>query len=297
MGGSLSGEVIVVGERGRNSAYNALMCKYGLPVLAVGGAEGDTSITQHLEGRYDKTKESYIRDIARVITDLGFGKGKVDVNDSDYHHLAQTLLEVIPGPKSKTKFRDDAALHEKVCQAIAKQLNDKFTPSAKSNDEKLINMDWKPEQICFRVAELVDAIATGMHSEFLGIWGQVRQNLKNMVMLKEMLEKIVGELAGKCQDAVVLDSDKSGSRVEPLNLMSQQAKRMIAELGTQIALIQGLLDTAIDPAEKDIAKMLQDDSPQWKLAKRLGMIPGSADFSPALAGITRRNCFDCSSCR
>lgn len=118
MGGSLSGEVIVVGERGRNSAYNALMCKYGLPVLAVGGAEGDTSITQHLEGRYDKTKESYIRDIARVITDLGFGKGKVDVNDSDYHHLAQTLLEVIPGPRA----RPNSAMMLHCTRRFAKQL-------------------------------------------------------------------------------------------------------------------------------------------------------------------------------
>lgn len=263
--------------------------------LLIGGSKagGDESsdvskmLNEQIEGRYAKTRESYIRAIADVIVKLGFGKGKVNPEDSDIKHLAQSMLEVIPGPKSKTKFKDDEELHKKVCKAIADLLNKKFTPDAKTNDEKLINMDLKPEQICFRIAELIEALSTGMHSEFLSIWGQVRQDLKNMVMIKQVLEKIIQELAAKCQDAVVLDVEKSGVKTESLNVAAESAKRLLKELDLQITLVQGLLDTTIDPAEKDIALSLQEDSQQYKLAKKLGLVPGTSEFSPALAGITQ----------
>lgn len=290
MGGVGSSEAVVIKlEPGKQHPWNALMAKYGYPTCNVttGGDESNKEIIEHLEGKYSKTKELYVRDIAQAITELGFGKGKVDPKDPDFHHLAKAMMEVVPGPKSGMKFKEDAAMHSKVCQAIAKVLNEKFTPGAKTDDEKLINMSWSPDRICYRVSELIEALSTGMHSEFLGIWGQVRQNLKNMVMLKESLEKVVQELASKCQDAVVLDEKTGGMKTEPLSLISQQAKLLITEIGTQIALVQSLLNTTIDPAEKDMAEMIQADSQQWKLAKRIGMIPGTAEFSPALAGITQ----------
>ena len=287
MGQSVSSQSISAGNSRLSGPYADLLRRAGYGDLLTGGAEDgapSVDIGEYAEGRYAKTKENYIRDVASSILSLGFGQGKIDPN-GDYHKVAKEILDIIPSPsKNGKRFKVDAKEHEKVCKAIAKVLNDKFTPGAKLDAEKLIDPTWAPEKICYRVGEIIEAMGTGMHTEFLGIYGQIKQNLKNMQFLREAISKIVNELTAKCGDAVILDSSKPGIS-EPLGVAAEGAKRLLAELETQIAIVQGLTDTTLDPAEKGIADSMEENSQQYKLAKRLGLVPGTSEYSEALSAM------------
>lgn len=222
-----------------------------------------------------KSKEDMVRNIAGA---LKAQKLNVDP-DADLDTIVAQLKDQIPNPRTNGKsFREGAQRHENACKAIAKALNDQFTPGAKGSSA-LIDTGAGAAAICRRVAEIVHGMSTGMQTEFLAVQAQVTTAMRNLAALDALADK----LHDKSESILLADaSDETRRDALP---MVEAHKRLLREREIVMLQLQGLLDTVILPASEELKLMMAEQSDMYSALKKADLVPGSTDFGQQLADV------------
>jgi hypothetical protein len=255
------------------------------PGAAVGGAEcgdyfgGDLAedpaktLREYEHSLAAQAKERVVRGLARALVQLGV---KTDP-DGDLEEVTAALLAQVPNPKAGKTFAVDAAKQAKICKGIADALNAEFSPGATKPSDKFIDTSLGNEAICRSTGEWVHSFASGVNTEFLAVHASVRKLLAGI----QVLDQVMSTAWAKVQDKIAKGSDDQLRR--EIESMTELYARAQSERRRQEELLKNILNVQLAPAEKELEIALRDESEQNALIKRLGLQPGSKEFSDSLA--------------
>jgi hypothetical protein len=221
-----------------------------------------------------KAKDRVIRGIARALKQAGL---PVDP-DGDLDTVVRTLAENVPRPGGKGKtFTKSVDAHEKVCKYVAQALNAEFSPGASKPEDMFIDTSLSPAEVCRQVGEWSHSFAQGVNTEFLAVLASARTALKNL----KTLDEVMTELYRKITEKASADGDSKLAReVAPLDEVYRRAQ---TERKKQEELLKNLLHVDLAPDTKALEIAMREESDQYKLVSRLGLVPGTGEFSDTLA--------------
>ena len=220
-----------------------------------------------------KTKEDVVRRLARALKRAGI---EVDP-EGDLDAITHALVEQIPNPKNGKTFASEAKSQNKVCSVIADVLNDEFTPGVTKASEKFIDTSIGPVEMCRAVGEWAHSFAAGVNVEFLAVHASVKNSLRAIQILDEVMAKAYGTITKEVDKT---KNSKLSRSVEPLNTLYIRAQN---ERRRQEELIKNILNVQLAPAAKELEIAMRDESEQNALIKRLGLAPGTSEFGDSLA--------------
>jgi len=220
-----------------------------------------------------KAKEEVIRRLARALKRAGIN---VDP-EGDLDEIVRELVKQIPNPKKGKTFSNDAGSQEKICRVIADVLNDEFTPGITKASEKFIDTSIGPVEMCHQVGEWAHSFAAGVNTEFLAVHASVKNTLRSVEILAEIMKEIYGKIRVRVESA---DDPALGREFDPLNEIYVRAQN---ERLRQEELLKNILNVQLAPAAKELEIAMRDESEQNALIKRLGLKPGTSEFADSLA--------------
>lgn len=227
------------------------------------------SIKDFSQSRAFETKDQVIKQLAKALNSVG-----INVNENDdADTIVKALVSQIPNPKNGKTFSSDAESQAKVCKAVATALNDVFTPFATKTEDKLIDPSLGTVEMCRLVGEWAHSFSIGVNTEFLAVHASVKNALRAVVMY----DGVMSQLWSKIQDKIQLDDDRE------LSPLIEVYNRAQSERRRQELLLNNILHTNLDPADRELANAIADDSKQNILIKKLGLRPGTTEFADTLA--------------
>jgi hypothetical protein len=220
-----------------------------------------------------KAKEDVIRGLARALKRAGIN---VDP-EAPLEDIVREFVDQIPNPKNGKTFSSDAKAQEKVCRVIADVLNDEFTPGITKHKDKFIDTSLSTVEVCRQVGEWGHSFAAGVNTEFLAVHASVKNTLRNVEILAEIMRELYNNMHSKIEK----DGDANLNRIiDPLDEIYSRAQ---AERNRQESFLKNILKVQLAPAAKELEIAMQDASDQNALIKRLGLKPGTSDFGDSLA--------------
>ena len=220
-----------------------------------------------------RAKEDVIRRLARALKRAG-----VEVDpEGDADTIVDALVAQIPNPKNGKTFANDAKAHHKVCSVIADVLNDEFTPGVTKASEKFIDTSVGPVEMCRSVGEWAHSFAAGVNVEFLAVHASVKNSLRAIQILDEVMAKAYATITKKVDGT---KNSRLSREVEPLNALYTRAQN---ERRAQEELLKNILNVQLAPAAMALELAMRDESEQNALVKRLGLRPGTVEFGDSLA--------------
>jgi len=219
-------------------------------------------------------KEDVVRRIARALNHAG-----LNIDDTDsLDNIILAMKRDIPNPTTnKQTFSTDAEKQKKICQAIAKVLNEQFTPGASKSTEKFINTEMSPVEICRRVAEWVHSFAVGVNTEFLTVHNSVQNAMRNVSILDAFLDITFRKIND------IIDQNSSTKReTEQLVGFYNMIK---AESNRQKEMLKNILKVSLPPDAKELSILLGNEKDLVSFIKRINYDVGSQSFSTALTSV------------
>ena len=242
-----------------------------------GGREFDSdparSLREYESSLSARAKEDVIRRLARALKRAG-----VEVDpEGDADTIVAALVAQIPNPKNGKTFANDAKAHNKVCSVIADVLNDEFTPGATKASEKFIDTSVGAVEMCRSVGEWAHSFAAGVNVEFLAVHASVKNSLRAIQILDEVMAKAYATITTNIDGA---KNSKLSRAVEPLNVLYKRAQN---ERRKQEELLKNILNVQLAPAAAALELAMRDESEQNALVKKLGLQLGTVEFGDSLA--------------
>ena len=192
------GDAFSMSKRMRSSVkHGGCDCTGGI----YGGVEDSEARVGDLH-EYEKSlsegaKEDVIRRVAR-----GMKRAGISVDpEAPLDEVTAQLVKEIPNPRHGKSFVGDAKSQEKVCRIVADVLNDEFTPGVTNDADKFIDTSFSATEICRKVSEWSHSFASGVNTEFLAVHASVRNALRNLVVVGEVMEKAFGLVADAIGEA------------------------------------------------------------------------------------------------
>ena len=205
-----------------------------------------------------------------VIKKLGEAMKSVGIKvkmDSDTE-IIKSLLRELPDPSKGKGLSKDGEKQRKVCNALARALNDQFTPGAEESDRLIAEGDSVMK--CRRVYEVLNSLKETPCMELMAIDTELRQILRNIQLAESLRESTYAELKSRA----------SGEDVSKLTAVYEVARQ---EEKRQLTMLNNLLGHTMR-AMGDIKDMLRDvDSAGYSLIMASHLKPGSKDYGDALA--------------
>lgn len=221
-----------------------------------------------------QAKEDVIRRLARALKRAGVG---VDP-EGDLDEIVRQLVAQLPNPRTNQKsFAGEAQTQEHICRTVAGVLNDEFSPGETAPAAMFIDTSLSAAEVCRAVGEWAHNFAAGVNTEFLAVHASVRNALRNVEVLAEVMRETYGKIREKAEQHA---DAEFGREFGPLNEIYSRAQ---AERQRQEELLKNLLHVHLAPAAKELELAMQDESEQNALIKRLGLKPGTSEFADSLA--------------
>jgi len=219
-------------------------------------------------------KEDVVRRIARALNHAG-----LNIDDTDsLDNIILAMKRDIPNPTTnKQTFSTDAEKQKKICQAIAKVLNEQFTPGASKPTEKFINTEMSPVEICRRVAEWVHSFAVGVNTEFLAVHNSVQNAMRNVSILDAFLD-----ITFKKINDIIDQNSNTKRETEQLVGFYNMIK---AESDRQKEMLKNILKISLPSDAKELSILLGNEKDLVSFIKRINYDVGSQSFSTALTSV------------
>jgi hypothetical protein len=253
-------------------AYENALEHYGsgLPLIAVaagrhGGDPIDTTplvtiadLTKYTDTANAVTKDKIVEDLIRALESLG-----LRAEGTDRLSKIKSIMEKIP---SGDRFKPNEESHKRVCAKIAEALNNAY-------GSQIVDPALDPAIVCKQVYEVVSSLASGMHSEFLSVYDEVKRALNNV----NILDATINENLGGIKEKIATSDDSLLAARTAVNFDIH--KLLDDEKVRQLSMLKNLLNVNLLPTERDITLLLKsiDDngakhlmSVEWK--------PGQNDF-------------------
>ncbi len=247
-----------------------------------GGGDGDAedpakSLREYAISLSAKAKEDVIRRIARAVKRLGVSN--IDP-EGDMDKIVKTLIETVPNPRSATKPKTIDAAPDKqkqLCAAIAKVLNDEFSPGASRPSEMFIDTSLGPGAVCQATSEWVHSFASGVHTEFLAVYASVRNALQQITIFDQIMAASWRKIQAK------IDESRDDHLKRELDVLTDLYNRAQGERRRQEELLKNILHVQLAPAMEELRIALQDESSHNAIIKSLNGGLGSKELSDSIA--------------
>ncbi len=228
----------------------------------IGAAEMDTSTArQYADSLNSKTKTRIMEDIIEAAGKIGL---KATGDD-----LASKIKSIISQIPATDRIKRDPEAHRKTCVTIAKAINSTY-------GSKLIDPELGPETICQQITEILSSLISGMHTEFLAVYHDVRKVLKNLNILEGVLEQAFDKIKDR-----VRQSDDT-LMVKQMTVLEDTHKLVTDEIKRQVELLKGLLNVQLTSSAKDLTSLLKNHKDMYGYIEKLDVKVGSDKFSKVL---------------
>jgi hypothetical protein len=237
-------------------------------------ADAAKELREYADSVSARAKEDVIRRLARALSDAGIA---VDP-EGDLNDIVNTLVAKIPNPANGKTFANDAASQEKVCQVIANVLNQQFTPGAVKATDKLIDTSLGPVSVCRAVGEWAHSFSVGVNTEFLGVHASVRNALRSILALDEVISVTIKNLTR------AIDENPDPEFQRKVQTTLELVSRAQAERTRQEELLKNILNISLPPSAEMLKIALRStDGGLATVIKAIGLKPGTSAFGDALA--------------
>lgn len=236
------------------------------------GVFGAGPIQNYAESTYASAKEKLIRGIAEDVFTALKMQGASKARTAKIDDLVAHLKKVIPNPKSKQPFYKnfDSAKQREVCDAIANALNNQY-------GSKLIDPSAEPAAKCRQVAEVMNTLMLGMHTEFMSVASDVVTVLKNLQILREYINA-----SYKKQVEIVEQTGDPGLKDQSA-ATKELFDRVLQELDRQLAIVGNIMNVSVNPAGKELIGLLKENKDFTGMVADLEADLGSNDFGRKIA--------------
>lgn len=267
-----------------SAIYGGALEEYGGGCPCVGGSVtggghtpelGDLSdLRQYEQQAYSKAKTGILRDIAEQLATLGIvKKSKEELRKMDTTSLGATILAAVPSTKKNGKFAHDEGKQSQAVRDLAKAVN-------RARGHEVISEELPPSVIVEKFHDMLTSLMAGMQGEFLRIQENARKRLQNLHSLNQVLKTVQ-----KDDHALVRKSEDTA-----LNLKFDDRARakelLLKELDHQIHLLEGLLNVTLKEEDKEIAKLMREQSELAGLSS-VGATPGTPEFARYISQLLR----------
>ena len=230
--------------------------------------EGYSSLMNHANSVISKSKDEFIRDIAKAISnDLGI---KINT-DTPIDQLIIAFKRILPRPGSgKGSLRPDAEKHTKLCKKIGDAINKIF-------NSDVINVSATSDVICKQVAEYMYTLFTGLHTEFLNVSGDISRIIKNLEILQGLVDsannRLIEEIASARGNVVSADMENA----------KEIYNKLTGEIRRQHGILSNLLSSTIGPIGSSLIELLQDNKDFTGLVEDIKQTTGTKHFGDRLS--------------
>ncbi len=230
----------------------------GLDVTTVGG---------YADSANSKVKSEIIDEAIKIANNLGL---KVPTVGDDMTK-AKALVAALPKDTLKINSTDT---HARTCTAIAASIN-------KIHGNEIINVKLSPEIVCQQVGEVLHSLSTGMHSEYLSIYADVKRIIKNLKVLKETLNEI------RETENAKINSSSDPLLADRLTSLDDVHKLVIAEIDRQLLTLQNLMHLSFDEADTNLAGLIKANEGLSKNISKIDAKLGTEGFGKVIANVLR----------
>ncbi|SIP85978.1 Hypothetical protein PACV_263 [Pacmanvirus A23] len=233
----------------------------------IGSDELDTTtVRDYSNSLNSKTKNMLIKDIIDVAIKLG-----LKVTGDDLPSQIKSMLEQIP---SGDRFKQSTEVHRKACMGIAEAINN-------VHGSVIIDKQLPPEAICQQVAEIISSLASGMHTEFLAVYNDVRKVLKNLHIIKNAMEDDHNAIMEKINNSDDADLSREVTQLNDLH------KLLTEEVDRQIEMLSNLLNVSLMPSERDLASLIKSKKDLHGYVEKIDVKLGSDKFGKVISDILK----------
>ena len=244
-------------------------CKHGDGSGFSGGFSGGAdTISDYVNSAQAGAKKHIAESILQAASQLGFKP----TGDSPAEKV-KNLIAMIP---TGDKFKNDPTVHKKTCDNIARAINSAY-------GAQVINIEFSTEIVCQQVVEVMSSLISGMHTEFLQVFNDVKKVLENLQVLEDFMYKNMSQMKEK----ISTSEDPVLSRTLQTNY--DLYKTIAGESKRQIGILRNLLNVQLAPSVKDLASMLKrkQDISGWikKISPKAGRTNMGSVISDMLSGM------------
>jgi hypothetical protein len=237
-----------------------------------GGSDSD--LQNYGNSVYSNNKEKLIRSIAEEVFKALHLHGSKYAQSAPISDVVSHLAKVVPNPNKGGKFNDafnkSSTKQKEVCDAVANALN-------KHYGSNLIDTKASPVTQCQQVAEVMQTLFQGLHTEFMTIAGDVLRVLRNMQQLNEYIDS-----SYKKQKELVERSGNQGLK-DQSESVAQFHERLKEELNRQMAMVSNMLNVSIGPTGKALVNLLEDNKEFTGMVRDVKADLGTSQFGQKLA--------------
>lgn len=225
------------------------------------------TISQYAESRNSRSKAQLADQIIAAVSALG-----VKVASGDRKTQIASMLESMPKGKD---IRATTEAQAKTCTSIAKAIN-------KVYGSMVIDTTMAPAVVCQQVVEIMATLDGGMHTEFLAVFEDVRRVLGNLHQFKKLLQDAWAQLKMRIES-----SDDTNMSVQ-ITTFGDAHEMIVKEMDRQILMLEQLLNIHLDPAQKDLQKLINSKKDIHSLIEKINTAsPGSRAFSEVMASVLK----------
>jgi len=207
-----------------------------------GGADG---LQEYSSSAASTVKNKIIRDLVTGISKLlGVKPLKPDASTSD---LVHHLKNMIPDPKRGKTITPDSDKQLKLCKGVADVIN-------KVYDNKVIDTTLPPNAICTQISSLANSLVLGLNKEYVAAAASVTRILQNLTDLREMISRSYDKLYSEA-----MQSSDDGLKLSAEGIKSVH-ELLLQEIDKQILLLTNITNTVVKDSNKDIVKLLAENT-------------------------------------
>lgn len=224
--------------------------------------EGVASLIDYANSAAMQKKKKIVKDIAQIMKAEGLIEG--DLPDDLSKLVAKMFEKIGPG----TKIGGSPQVQAELIKKLANAMNQYFPGS--------VSLKAEPAAQLQQIGEVLYALGTGMHSEFLVISNNLKTTLQNLLDLKSMMSLAIGQISTTLEDC------KEGTDLK-LSGNKEAMKLIMDELDRQVGLIQMLTNTILEPGEQ----ALVENSKIFEIIKRVDSKEKGGAYGKELTALLR----------
>jgi len=217
---------------------------------------------------YESAHEKLVRALAKELSQTLKIKG-INPEEKDLSVLCEKIMKSLPIEANNNAPKLDSKVHKSLTVKFAEAVN-------KAYGGMVIDTNQDADVVISQVLELLSTLCAGLGGEFAAVKSEVRRIIKNLKDLALLLQRNYNTLLQKVEDSSdpTLKSQSSAIR--------EVYKLLKAENDRQLAMMQNLFNTIVEPTDTDVSVILEKNKELLPLIKRLKDQPGTKSYSQKL---------------
>lgn len=235
---------------------------------------GYDDLQKYGDSVYSRAKESLIRAIAYdVFKALGVRNAE-SAKSAPIDQVVKHLAGIVPNHKRGKHFTDgvnkSSSKQREICRALANSINKNYAG-------QLVPLNVSEGEMCIKIAEVMNSLFTGLHTEFMTVAGDILRIVRNLETLKQVIDA-----SYKRQLEITNASGDPELRAQAQTVQDFY-NRVKAELERQLAILTNLVNVAVGPTGKSLIGLLEENRDFAGFVRDLKADLGTSAFGDKLS--------------